>query len=78
MTWYEVWDDYCYDYLGWKGAFGQAVERASVVLPEMIVPISSYIADDLATIGRTNDVHVVENGVDYTAWGSPRPTRTGT
>jgi hypothetical protein len=75
VTWYEVWDDY----LGWKGAFGQAVERASVVLPDMIVPISSYIVDDLATIGRTNNVHVVENGVDYTVFGrSPRPTRTGT
>jgi len=65
MTWYEVWDDYRYDYLGWKGAFGQAVERATVVLPDTIIPLSSYIADDLTTIGRTNDIHVVENGVDY-------------
>lgn len=65
VTWYEVWDDYWYDYIGWKGGFGQAIERATAALPDTIIPISSYIADDLVEIGRTENVHIVENGVDY-------------
>jgi len=65
ITWYEVWDDYWYDYLGNKGVFGQAIERAAVRLSETIIPISEYIASDLRTIGRTDGVTVVENGVDF-------------
>lgn len=67
VTWYEVWDDYWYDYLGRKGVFGQTVERLTLRLADTVVPISDYIADDLAELGRTKDVHVVENGVDYEA-----------
>ena len=65
VTWYEVWDDYWYDYLGPKGVFGKAVERAAVRIPDVIVPISTFIRDDLEAIGRTNGLSVVENGVDY-------------
>lgn len=65
VTWYEVWDDYWYDYLGWKGVFGQAVERAALELPDHVVPISDAIADDLREVGRMRNLSVVENGVDY-------------
>lgn len=65
VTWYEVWDDYWYDYLGWKGVFGQGVERATLALPDHVVPISDAIADDLRAVGRTRNLSVVENGVDY-------------
>ncbi|WP_159900234.1 glycosyltransferase family 4 protein [Salinirussus salinus] len=65
VTWYEVWDDYWHDYLGWKGVFGQAVERATVRLADTVVPISEYIASDLRAIGRTHGLEVVENGVDF-------------
>jgi hypothetical protein len=26
LTWHEVWDDYWFDYLGWKGLVGKTVE----------------------------------------------------
>lgn len=64
VTWYEVWDDYWKDYLGTKGIFGKTIERLTAVLPETIIPISSFIRDDLRSIGRTDGLHVVENGVD--------------
>jgi glycosyltransferase involved in cell wall biosynthesis len=67
VTWYEVWDDYWHDYLGWTGWFGKAVERAALRLPGHVVPISEYIADDLRDVGRTEGLSVVENGVDYHA-----------
>ena len=65
VTWYEVWDDYWYEYLGSKGWFGKTVERLAATLPDHVVPISSFITEDLETLGRTDDVTVVENGVDY-------------
>lgn len=65
VTWYEVWDEYWYEYLGWKGIAGQAIERATIRLPDTIVPISSFIRDRLTEIGRSTGLTVVENGVDY-------------
>jgi glycosyltransferase involved in cell wall biosynthesis len=65
VTWYEVWDDYWYDYLGWKGAFGKAVEQMTMRTPETIVPISSFIRDDLIDAGCSCELRIVENGVDY-------------
>jgi len=64
ITWYEVWDDYWYDYLGPLGAFGKAIEQITAKLPDTIVPISEYIAGDLRDIGRTRNLRVIENGVD--------------
>jgi L-malate glycosyltransferase len=65
VTWYEVWNDYWYQYLGWKGALGKAVERLTVRLPDQIIAISEFVATDLEAIGRWENVTVVHNGVDY-------------
>lgn len=65
VTWFEVWDDYWYDYLGRKGIAGKAIERTVVRLPSEIVAISEQIRDDLRRIGRDSGVSVVPNGVDY-------------
>lgn len=67
VTWYEVWDDYWYDYLGATGAVGKAVEQLTAALPRSIIPISSFVRDDLREVGRTDGLHLVENGVDYGA-----------
>ncbi|MFB6185793.1 MAG: glycosyltransferase family 4 protein [Halobacteriaceae archaeon] len=64
VTWYEVWDDYWYDYLGWKRAFGKLVENITVHLPDHVIPISTFIADDVRDIGGSKSISVVENGVD--------------
>ena len=65
ITWYEVWDDYWYDYLGPKGVFGKLVERGTIELADTIIPISDYIEADLRELGRTDGLSVVPNGVDY-------------
>lgn len=65
ITWYEVWDDYWYEYLGTKGVFGKTVEQATLRLADTIVPISDYIEADLREVGRTHGLEVVENGVDF-------------
>jgi len=76
VTWFEVWDDYWYDYLGSKGAFGKAVERLTVRLPDVIVPISNYIRDDIRELGRDSRINVVENGVDYEWVSNIEPVET--
>ncbi|MFB6235797.1 MAG: glycosyltransferase family 4 protein [Halopenitus sp.] len=67
VTWYEVWDDYWYDYLGRLGAGGKAVERITLKLTDTVIPISEYIASDLREIGYSDELHIVENGVDFYA-----------
>lgn len=66
ITWYEVWDDYWYEYLGRKGILGKWIERWTTRLPDKIVPISERIRDDLISIGVSEDrMEVVPNGVDF-------------
>ncbi|MFC7018207.1 MULTISPECIES: glycosyltransferase family 4 protein [Haloarcula] len=65
VTWYEVWDQYWMDYLGYKGVFGRSIEQITVRLPDEIVSISGAIQEDLRGIGRRSNVSVVPNGVDF-------------
>ncbi len=62
VTWHEVWDAYWYDYLGWKGGFGKAVERTVARLPDGHLTVSHRTRQDLASLGVT-DAQVVPNGV---------------
>jgi len=64
LTWHEVWGDYWYGYLDWKGVFGKMVERAVAKLPDCHVAVSQRTADDLRAFG-VSDTRVVPNGVDF-------------
>lgn len=64
-TWFEIWDDYWYEYLGRKGVFGKLMERTTVRLPAQIITLSDFLKSNLELIGRTSNVSVVHNGVDY-------------
>ena len=66
VTWYEVWGNYWYDYLGWRGGFGKGVELVTAHLPIRMIAISEKIQRDLTEIGRNPDViSVVPDGIDY-------------
>lgn len=66
ITWYEVWGDYWFEYLGRKGIFGKLVEKYTTKLPQLIVPISEKIESDLKTLGVPEEkMRVVPNGVDF-------------
>ena len=65
ITWYEVWDDYWYEYLGRKGIFGKIIELTTLGLADTVIPISDYIARDLRDIGRIEGLETIENGVDF-------------
>jgi len=65
VTWYELWDDYWYDYLGYKGAFGWLTEQAVLKLPQTVIPISAAIEQDLVEAGCKAGMKTVPNGVDF-------------
>lgn len=62
MTWHEVWDEYWYEYLGWKGLFGKLTERSVARLPDKHIAVSKRTQQDLAVLGVScNDI--VPNGI---------------
>jgi glycosyltransferase involved in cell wall biosynthesis len=66
ITWHEVWDDYWYEYLGKKGAFGKAVERLVARLPQKAIVISPHTKTGLERLGRKT-ADIVACGVDIAA-----------
>jgi len=63
LTWHEVWGEYWYEYLDWKGAAGRTVEWLCSRLPDLNVSVSEGTARELEELGVTND-HVIPNGID--------------
>lgn len=63
ITWHEVWDDYWYEYLGWRGFFGKLIESGVSRLASKTIAVSPMTKKNLMAIGA-RDIHVVPNGVD--------------
>lgn len=67
ITWYEVWDDYWFEYFGKKGIFGLLVEKLISRIPHIPITISEKIKNDMVEhLGMAEDhIKVVPNGVDF-------------
>ena len=75
VTWYEVWNDYWFEYLGKKGIFGYLVERMTAKLPKLIIPISKKIKEDLKMLNVPEEImKVIPNGVDFYRLRSVKPS----
>lgn len=64
ITWHEVWGDYWYEYLGWKGAFGKTTERLVAGLTQKTIAVSVTTATRLNRLGVRNEVRIIRNGID--------------
>jgi len=64
ITWHEVWGDYWYEYLGWKGVFGKITERLVARLTPDIIPVSGTTAKKLAHLGVPDEIRIIPNGID--------------
>ena len=65
ITWHEVWRDYWYEYLGWKGIFGVIIERIVSKLTKNIVSVSNKTKNNLINLGVNKKyISVVHNWVD--------------
>jgi glycosyltransferase involved in cell wall biosynthesis len=62
LTWHEVWDDYWFDYLGWKGVVGRTVERLCSYPPDVHVAVSRRTRRDVRELG-VDAVELLPNGI---------------
>ena len=51
ITWHEIWDDYWYEYIGWKGFFGVTIERLVARLTSDNIAVSRTTAKNLKGLG---------------------------
>lgn len=65
ITWHEVWRDYWYEYLGWKGIFGVIIEKIVSKLTKNIVSVSDKTKNNLIKLGINKEhISTVYNWVD--------------
>ena len=65
ITWHEVWMDYWYEYLGWRGVFGIVIEKIVSKLTKNIVSVSNKTKNNLVKLGvNKKNISVVYNWVD--------------
>lgn len=73
ITWHEVWGDYWYEYLGWKGFFGKLTERMVAGLTPHNIPVSPTTAGKLRILGVREQSRIIPNGIDPAHLRSVRP-----
>lgn len=76
ITWYEVWGDYWYEYLGKLGYFGKLVERGVVNLRATHIASSKMTKAELHRLGAT-DVRVSPLGIDFEELQEVESAETG-
>jgi glycosyltransferase involved in cell wall biosynthesis len=64
LTWHEVWGDYWYEYLGWKGFVGKITERLVARLTSDNVAVSKTTAKNLYRLGIRDEITIIPNGID--------------
>jgi len=64
ITWHEVWDDYWYVYLGWKGFGGKITEQLVARLTQNCIAVSESTKNNLKSLGYRGNITIVPNGVD--------------
>lgn len=65
VTWHEVWDDYWYEYIGWRGFFGKLIEHLVSKLASDSIAVSATTKNNLESIGVKNEgIHIIPNGID--------------
>ncbi len=65
VTWHEVWDDYWYEYIGWRGFFGKLIEHLVSKLISDSIAVSTATKNNLESIGVENErIHIIPNGID--------------
>jgi L-malate glycosyltransferase len=73
VTWHEAWDNYWYEYLGLKGAFGKTTERLVAGLTPNMISVSGITAKKLRHLGVRNEVLIIPNGIDLKQLKSVSP-----
>ena len=76
ITWYEVWGDYWYEYLGRIGAGGKVLERLAARVPAHTVAISETTKAGLVSMAGDREITVLPIGIDTDEIDSVLPAKT--
>ena len=76
ITWYEVWGDCWYDYLGRIGAGGKVLERLAARVPAHTVAISETTKAGLVSMAGEREITVLPIGIDIDEIDSVLPAKT--
>ena len=74
ITWHEVWGDYWYEYLGWKGFAGKTTERLVTRLTSENVAVSKTTAENLKKLRSGHDIKIIPNGISMARIRSISPS----
>ena len=74
ITWHEVWGDYWYEYLGWKGFVWKTSERLVARLTSENIAVSKTTAKNLNNLGVCHEITIIPNGIDLTKLRSISPS----
>jgi glycosyltransferase involved in cell wall biosynthesis len=74
ITWHEVWGDYWYEYLGWKGFVGKTTEQLVARLTSENIAVSKTTAKNLKNLGLAHQISIIPNGIDLTRIRSISPS----
>jgi glycosyltransferase involved in cell wall biosynthesis len=64
ITWHEVWGEYWYEYLGWKGFGGKITEHLVAGLTPHCLAVSLTTKNNLKSLGDHQQITIIPNGVD--------------
>lgn len=65
VTWHEVWGNYWYEYIGWRGFFGKLIEHLVSKLSSDSIAVSAATKNNLESIGvKSERIHIIPNGID--------------
>lgn len=74
ITWHEVWGDYWYDYLGWKGLFGKEIEQYVASFQSQTIAVSSTTSDHFnSNFGKPVNI-IITNGINIQSIKSVPPS----
>lgn len=65
LTIHEAWDDYWYEYLGWKGFFGKLIEKIMLKLTPLVIAVSPKTCRDIKHIRSALEPEVIPNGINF-------------
>ncbi len=75
ITWHEVWGNYWYEYMGWRGFFGKLVEFTASKLTQTSIVVSPLTKKNLVSLGvKSENIHIVPNGIDIGKIGNIPPS----
>lgn len=75
-SWFEVWRNFWYEYMGASGISGKILERKLLMLPDYIITGSEKTIRDLGSIGfKRDNIYLVHNGIDLKSISKVKPSK---